>query len=43
VSHSDDLDPDSDDMEPDLAEPIYDDAAMAEAAALLDDEPGSPW
>jgi hypothetical protein len=38
LASSEDLDPDADTMELDLAEQVYDDAAMAEAAALLDDD-----
>jgi hypothetical protein len=38
LANSEDLDPAADTMEPELAEPVYDDAAMAEAAALLDDD-----
>jgi hypothetical protein len=45
VAHSERIDPDADDMEPDLAQPVYDVVAMAEAAGLLDDgdEPDHPW
>jgi hypothetical protein len=39
MSHSEDLDPDSPDMEPDLVEPDYDDAAFAETCPPLV-EPG---
>jgi hypothetical protein len=39
IAHSEELDPDSDDMHPDLVEVDFDDEAMAEAyAQLLDDE-----
>jgi hypothetical protein len=38
LANSEDLDPDADAMKPEQAEPDYDDAAMAEAAALLDDD-----
>lgn len=38
LANSENLDPDADTMEPELAAPIYDDVAMAEATALLDDD-----
>jgi hypothetical protein len=38
LANSEDLDPDANTMKPGQAEPDYDDAAMAEASALLDDD-----
>lgn len=38
LANSEDLDPDADTMKPEQAEPDYDDVAMAEAAAVLDDD-----
>lgn len=38
LSHSEDLDPDADGLEPELVEPAYDDEAFAEAIAFLADE-----
>jgi hypothetical protein len=38
LRHSEDFDPDSADMVPDLAEPVFDDAAMAEAASWNEPE-----
>jgi hypothetical protein len=40
LSHSKDLDPDADDVEPELVEPDYDDAAFAEAVRYLADDYG---
>jgi hypothetical protein len=37
LRHSEDFDPDADDLEPGLAEPAYDDAAFAEALATSPD------
>ena len=44
LRHSEDLDPDSDVMEPDLVGPEFDEQAMADAAFLEgpDKEPGWP-
>jgi hypothetical protein len=44
LRHSEDLDPDSDAMEPDLVDPEFDDEAMADAAFLdgPDEEQGWP-
>jgi hypothetical protein len=38
IAHSEELDPDSDDMDPDLVEVEFDHAAMAELAGFLDQE-----
>jgi hypothetical protein len=42
LRHSEDLDPDSDIMEPDLVDPEFDEDAMDEAAWLLDDPGEEP-
>jgi hypothetical protein len=43
MRHSEDLDPDPHDMEPELVDPDYDDVAFAEAAAALDEPDEDPW
>jgi hypothetical protein len=43
MRHSEELDPDAHDMEPELVEPDYDDVAFAEATALLDEQDEEPW
>ena len=44
LASSEDLDPDADTMEPGLAEPVFDDAAMAEeAAASIDVDTDYDW
>jgi hypothetical protein len=43
LCHSEDLDPDAQDMDPDLIEPDYDDAALAEALADYDEAVEDTW
>jgi hypothetical protein len=43
LRHSEDLDPDVHDLQPDLVEPDYDDAAFAEALAGFDEDGEDPW
>jgi hypothetical protein len=43
LHHSEDLDPDAQDLQPDLVEPDYDDVAFAEVLADHDEAEGAPW
>jgi len=43
LRHSEDLDPDAHDMDPDLVEPDYDDAAFAEALMPFDQAKEDSW
>lgn len=43
LSHSEALDPDAAHLEPELVDPVYDDAAFAEAAAALAEKEGEEW